>query len=732
MSFDHYFKLSSYCLITSGFIAIAATGAVDAFSLVIFSIALPVSWLIDTGKLRHRMSSSLMNSLALAYLPIYLIDYLALSESFAVSTIRLIFYAAALKLMTRSTDRDYVYLYLVSFAQLLAASTLTIDLTFALSLLMFFLAGTTTLVLFEMRRSNARAQSQGGVFPLVVRREARGTGLELFSPFPAASVSLIGLAMTATILLLAVPIFFLMPRMAIGLYARPARNTQMVSGFTEEVTLGEIGTIKESDSVVMRVRLHESRSNLPSDLKWRGIALDYYSGQSWRRSASARRTLTPQGEFFKLEQSAQSTRLLAQTYFLEALSTDVVFACRRVLAFSNELVSLRRDLFDNFFTAPHRSHKIRYTAFSDITLPDPSLIPAALPPISDAMRETFLQLPALDPRIAELAHNTTKSIPSSFGKARALERFLKTNYGYSLELKGTPHSADPLAMFLFDVRKGHCEYFASAMTIMLRQLDVPARLVNGFRTGEYNRFGDAWIVRQYDAHSWVEAYFPPYGWIEFDPTPPDPERRQKPFLRVVSNLLDAADLWWMEEIVNYTSRSQGQMLRDVRQSVWEYAHGLRNLGRSRISPWHIRMWLSSNGTGLAALVLLGAILLFLSIRYGARCRNCIRRWLRKTVLRAHAASAITSLYVEALDLLRSEGITRSPSQTPLELAQGLRSHPASAPFTALTEVYNQIRFGAPEKTKDLSYAEELLQTLKDHLRLRRTAGFNLPRDRSLS
>ena len=217
-----------------------------------------------------------MNSLALAYLPIYLIDYLALSESFAVSTIRLIFYAAALKLMTRSTDRDYVYLYLVSFAQLLAASTLTIDLTFALSLLMFFLAGTTTLVLFEMRRSNARAQSQGGVFPLVVRREARGTGLELFSPFPAASVSLISLAMTATILLLAVPIFFLMPRMAIGFYARPARSTQMVSGFTEEVTLGEIGTIKESDTVVMRVRLHESRSSLPSDLKWRGIALDYY------------------------------------------------------------------------------------------------------------------------------------------------------------------------------------------------------------------------------------------------------------------------------------------------------------------------------------------------------------------------------------------------------------------------------------------------------------------------
>jgi hypothetical protein len=271
-------------------------------------------------------------------------------------------------------------------------------------------------------------------------------------------------------------------------------------------------------------------------------------------------------------------------------------------------------------------------------------------------------------------------------------------------------------MFLFDVRKGHCEYFASALTIMLRQLAVPARLVNGFRTGEYNRFGDAWIVRQYDAHSWVEAYFPPYGWIEFDPTPPDPERPRKPFLRIVSNLLDAADLWWMEEIVNYTSRSQGQMLREARQAVWDYTNGLRKLGRSRIRGGHIWMWLSSNSIRLAALALLGGILAFLTIRYGTRCRTCIRRWLRKTVLRTHAASAITSLYVEALDLLHSEGITRSPSQTPLELAQGLRTHPASVPFTALTEVYYRIRFGAPEKTEDLSYAEELLQKLKDHRR----------------
>ena len=100
------------------------------------------------------------------------------------------------------------------------------------------------------------------------------------------------------------------------------------------------------------------------------------------------------------------------------------------------------------------------------------------------------------------------------------------SYRYSLELKGRPGSADPLAVFLFESRAGHCEYFATAMAVMLRQTGIPARLVNGFRTGEYNALGDAWVVRQYDAHSWVEAYFKPYGWIEFDPTPAQAQARK--------------------------------------------------------------------------------------------------------------------------------------------------------------------------------------------------------------
>ena len=103
-------------------------------------------------------------------------------------------------------------------------------------------------------------------------------------------------------------------------------------------------------------------------------------------------------------------------------------------------------------------------------------------------------------------------------RARAIEGHLRQDYGYTLELLSKPVD-DPLAYFLFVRKKGHCEYFASSMAVMLRTLGIPARVVNGFRGGEYNDLTGSYIVREKDAHSWVEAYFPEYGWVTFDPTP---------------------------------------------------------------------------------------------------------------------------------------------------------------------------------------------------------------------
>ena len=167
--------------------------------------------------------------------------------------------------------------------------------------------------------------------------------------------------------------------------------------------------------------------------------------------------------------------------------------------------------------------------------------------------EVDLQLPAAA-RCLMLAFRGSRnrlraSADNNYDKARALETYLRTHFGYTLQLSRTvPH--DPLANFLFERKQGHCEYFASSMAVMLRTLGIPSRVVNGFRTGEFNDLTSQYVVRASNAHSWVEAYFPSHGWMAFDPTPGASIPVRTGWSRV-SLYVDAMASFWREWIVNY-------------------------------------------------------------------------------------------------------------------------------------------------------------------------------------
>ena len=146
----------------------------------------------------------------------------------------------------------------------------------------------------------------------------------------------------------------------------------------------------------------------------------------------------------------------------------------------------------------------------------------------------------IDRRIQRLAREMAAGYTSELARARAIERRLRSDYGYTLELPSR-EVADPLAYFLFTRKKGHCEYFASSMTVMLRSLGIPARLATGFQSGIYNPLTDFWVVRASDAHTWVEAWIPGYGWTTFDPTPPDPNPQALSLVTKLGLYLDAAE-----------------------------------------------------------------------------------------------------------------------------------------------------------------------------------------------
>src|SRR5207302_4337115 len=133
----------------------------------------------------------------------------------------------------------------------------------------------------------------------------------------------------------------------------------------------------------------------------------------------------------------------------------------------------------------------------------------------------------------------------------------KREYKYTLELTWDPGD-QPISTFLFSAKAGHCEYFASSMAILLRAAGIPTRIVNGFLMGEYNPVGDDYIIRQSDAHSWVEVYVPGHGWMEFDPTPADPNHSEFSLGMQMAHYVDAMELVWNSYVLVYDSSAQLQ------------------------------------------------------------------------------------------------------------------------------------------------------------------------------
>jgi hypothetical protein len=718
MSFAAYFKLSSYVLIASGFLAIAATGVISPAVLLLFGGIGIASWFVDTARLRRAVPAWIWTGMAILLLAVWYFDFRLLSRSLLLSTLHMLFLVAAIKLLTRTSDRDFVYLYLLSFGALLVASTLTVRFLYLLCLILFLSAGISSLMLFEMNRSSTRALVGGMIRPVYVSRNLRGSGFELFAGFPTWTTIRWTLVLTAGILALAAPLFFLLPRIFVGVRGSAAGAGAWISGFHESVELGALGRIMQSDELVMKVKVDAPRAALPPDPKWRGMALEHFDGKSWRRTPSPFVAIPIQTGYFKLRQAAQGTDIIMQTYFLQPLATDVIFGSHKVLAVTADLGSLARDASDNLYVYARRARAIRYSVVSDMTRPDPSLIPALPEPPPAEIEACCLQTPPLDPRIRELAHALAASATNPLEKARALEAHLRSRYSYSVDLEGTPGAADPLAVFLFDTRRGHCEYFASALAVMLRQLGVPARLVNGFRAGTYNSLSDHWTVRQYDAHSWVEAWLPPYGWVEFDPTPPSSPIRSPAYLSAITGILDALDLWWSDDIINFDFRKQSRVIQAA----------LASLQRFRLSAFALALETKGSITGMLAgrqlsrwifapvgiLFCLAAATLAITLacrRSSVRLRLLWRR-IARLRFRHDPTAAVVGFYSEALETLRSRGWKRRREQTPLEFARELRDQPFGPALAALTAVYNRVRFGQMVEEGDLAHARSLLEALQ--------------------
>jgi transglutaminase-like putative cysteine protease len=360
----------------------------------------------------------------------------------------------------------------------------------------------------------------------------------------------------------------------------------------------------------------------------------------------------------------------------------------------------------------------RYEATSDIATPSAAELRKVRPEYPSYIAATYLKLPQLDTRVPQLASQITKSAPNDYDKAAALENYLRTRFGYTLQLPQT-NVKDPIANFLFERKQGHCEYFASAMAVMLRTLGIPSRVVNGFRSDEFNDITGSYVVRAKDAHAWVEAYFPGYGWQTFDPTPAGNGGTPQGWARI-ELYIDAMSSFWRDWVVTYDSSNQYVLGRAAITGSRSFLEGVRAWARNHYASmlkWARRSqdrveqaprrWLLIGSIALALLLLFANL-------------GQLVRWLHENWLGLHPEhspeQAAAVWYQRMSRMLAKRGLEKPPTQTPQEFVREIENLRLREPVARFTDVYESARFGnSAEDARRLSelYEEVVTATRSD-------------------
>ena len=535
---DRYLLVCIYLMVLTGFGTLAATGQLDLASVLFVTGALAWRGYLLLVRQSVVVPESWSTRLALGFVLLYLVDVLLVSRSFLTATVHLVMCGLVVKIFSPLRDRDYILLSALSFAMVLAASAMTVDSAFFLMFCVFLLMAVGTFILLQMRRSAATATAWpiGEEGRLLERR--LGVSLGTITP-----------VILLLILAGAAGIFFLLPRVSSGYAGALSAGNDFSTGFSDAVRLGSIGEIQQSQAVVMHVKIESGI--LPADLRWRGVTLSRFDGKIWSNPAGnqpARRL--PDGSFLvapALPTSDHNT--LRYKVLLEPISSNIFFLAEQPLLVFGGYRALGIDTGGAVLDLDHEHPIAVYEGESDSTRPSPVELRAGIADSGAGVSPAYLEVPGLEPRIAQLARDITAGASNDYDRAVALEDYLRTHYGYTLQLPTTTPK-DPVANFLFDRKQGHCEYFASAMAVMLRSLGIPSRLVNGFRGGELNEYSGQYIVRARDAHSWVEAYMPGHGWVSFDPTPAASSLPTGAWSRI-GLYVDAMTVFWREWVVNY-------------------------------------------------------------------------------------------------------------------------------------------------------------------------------------
>lgn len=563
-----------YLTVGLGFAALVTSHSAQWWVVIGFPAAMVGADLFQRHRTAEAWHQQLWNGLILLAALLSVVDYLfnPLIDIMAIGA-RFVLVLIVIKLFSRRGARDEFQIYALSFLTLGAASTLSQDFFFGIFFALYVLTGTFALALLHLKTEAKRAPQ------FAARKSSFVDGLY-------ASI-LAGISLL--ILVSSLLVFFAFPRIGLGLFADTARDSISIAGFSDSIEVGDHGSIRDNPTVVMRVEFDGGRPDSYGGYRWRVMTFDTFDGRGWSRSIvdSERRLSHGSRREYELDflhTSEMEAHLAANP--TETMEIYVEPLGRNVIPIVWPATDLRMGKADTPQILQRSTPRLEVDAYGDLhhdmsgDIGISYQLVVRSPPRAAQLRrstgaelspeeaERYLQLPDIDPRIGDLAVDLTESADNNFDSAHRVAQYLRENYDYTLDLPELSGS-DPVAEFLFDHRRGHCEYFATAAAVLLRSAGVPTRVVNGFLGGTWNEVGDYLTVRQGDAHAWIEVFVPDMGWIPVEPTPAIESTflERWRFARLLSDGVDAMRHGWTLWFLEYDLRRQARLFRNLAQAI---------------------------------------------------------------------------------------------------------------------------------------------------------------------
>jgi len=703
-------QLSTMALVFSGYLALAAVPDFGTGILLIPVLLFAFMPLGERLDARFTWYSAIFKGLTLLYCAFIPLSWLTLGP--LPSVILLTMYIQGNLLIHKKQERAYHFIFLMAFFLLLSATVQTPEPFVGIAMICFLVSAVWALVSLRLYVETTQAATVApDIMPLstdvyIPPDEPRS----MFDATLVLNVSTVALAAV----LLTVAIFLFTPRLEAGLLGR-SNEPFAITGLSEEVDLLGGGYVQEDETAVMIVRFPEEPGGVYpyGDMYWRSSSFPRFQRARWSRDSlrdnqepriqalAGRRGhhLASGGDSrFELQRQARpGYPLVFQQIYMDPVPQEGVPALDLVLFMEipeeNVHTGIRWAREEDFsiHLASSGSRRLTYTAWSEVGGPSPELLRQDSGDYSEMDPFDYALLTDHDllPETVAIVEDLIADVDNMYDMAMTLQAWLSgVDFLYTLELPPLPAN-NAVDAFIMETRRGHCELFASALALMLRSQGVPTRVVNGYRGGEWNDTDRSYIVRQSDAHLWLEVLFPDFGWIKFDPSPSGDLvlTNISQLKRFLSGYALRGKMFWYQEVVGFHRGFNMERLKDVSVAVFG-----RIWSPQEREQTGARTGSSGIPAALAWLAVLTVLISFTLMLTWHR-RNYKGLWGPKWLLSQDQMRAVR-LYTRFQRKLTRLGAD-CRGKTSEELREELLENRWVDPVVAeeLLDVYDQVRFG---------------------------------------